>query len=188
MPDTINLFFVKRSKNANEVHYDAVIDAERCVWAAPHVHSYWRNLEEGLDDYSKIQFWEPPAYGFEVAPIDDRAIEIRLRPLESAEIDRPITARLALTDGGCVATTTIAIDGAEAVFQAAFIKVAFGWPPYDYFDILGYVKGEKGPGCARDRVYERFVRDVGEAFAEKPLPDHWHSGAFDHGAEDKCPD
>lgn len=188
MADAINLFFVKRSKNANEVHYDAVFDAENCTWVEPHVHSYWRNLEEGPDDYSKIQIWEPPAYGYDVAPIDDRAIEIRLRPLESAKIDRPVTARLAPADDGCVVTTTIAIGGVETEFQAAFIKVAFGWPPYDYFDILGYVDGKKGSGCARERVYERFVKDDGEAFAERPLPEYWRSGAFDHGADEKCVD
>ena len=188
LPGAINLFFVKRSKNANEVHYDAVLDAERCVWVAPHVHSYWRNLEEGPEVHSKIQFWEPPAYGFEVDPIDDRAIEIRLRPLESRKIDRPITARLAPAGDGCRVTTTIAIDGAQAEFQAAFIKVAFGWPPYDYFDILGYVNGEMDSACAPDRVYERFVRDLGETFAEEPLPGHWRSGAFDYGDQEECID
>lgn len=190
MPGAINLFFVKRSLNANEVHYDAVLDAERCVWVAPYVHYYWRNLEEGPNDFSRIlPFLEPRAYGFEVKRLGDRAIEIRLRALESARIDRPITARLAPADGGCGVTTSMAIAGSEAVFQAAFIKVADGWlPGFDYFDILGYGKGKKDSGCERDRVYERFAEDDDEVFADKPLPDHWRSGAFAQGLDGKCVD
>lgn len=46
----VNLFFVERSLNANEVHYDAVVDTENCNWQSPYVDYYWRNLANGDND------------------------------------------------------------------------------------------------------------------------------------------
>ncbi len=185
----VNLFFIKRSLNANEVHYDAVVDTEDCSWVAPYVESYWRELQTGPKEYSQIQFWEARAYGIEVDRISDRVIEIRLRPLVSANVDRPVTARLTPTDAGCSVTTTVTINGAEAEFQAAYIKVADSWlPGFDYFDILGYVKGKKGSGDENDRVYERFVKKQGAVFGDAPRPVFWQSGVIERGLDMGRPD
>lgn len=175
----VNLFFVKRSKNINEVHYDAVIDRDRCVWEEPYVDFYWRDLAVGDLVYNKIMFWEHLAYGFKVSPVNDTEIEIRLRPFESAKIDRPITARLSMTETGCSISTTIAICDTEAEFQSAYIKVAgFLDMTYAYFDILGYRTGSK---LETDRLAERFEKNRDPRCADKVEATRWQSGVIEKG-------
>jgi hypothetical protein len=185
----VNLFFVKRSLNANEVHYDAVVDTENCRWKNPYVDSYWRDLAQGDDVYSKIRWWEQGAYGFVARLESDRVIEIRLEPLESAKIHRPVTARLEPTDAGCRVTTTIVIDGVETEFKSAYIKVSDSLlPSYQYFDILGYKKGKRDSGSESDRVFERFVKDRGMVFPEPPKWVYWRSGVVTRGLSMGRPD
>lgn len=189
----VNLFFVKRSKNSNEVHYDAVVDRESCVWKEPYVDYYWRDLAEGDLVYNRIMPWEPPAYGFNVVSINDAGteIEISLRPFESADIDRPITARLTKTDTGCSISTTIKICDTEAKlltevkFQSAYIKVAgfLDWS-YAYFDILGYKTGSNVESVP---VAERFKKDENLQCKDKvhpmPPPMRWQSGVVEKGLQ-----
>ena len=181
----VNLFFVKRSLNDNEVHYDAVVDTRDCGWKHPYVDSYWRDLKKGDHVYNEIlPLLEPRVYGFSVSDPVDETIEIRLRPLESAKIDRPIKARLAPTETGCRVTTTIAIDGAQAEFQSAYIEVSgFLNLSYDYFDILGFRQGKKGSPLDADRVYERFKKHEDENFPGKPPASRWQSGVVERGLE-----
>ena len=178
----VNLFFIKRSLNANEVHYDAVVDMERCVWKPPYVDSYWRDLEKGADVYSEIKFWEHGAYGFKITASSDTVIEIRLEALESDNIDRPIIARLSKAATGCSISMAIAIGGTEAEFQSAFIKVSDSFfPSYVYFDILGYRKGKKGSTIEADRVFERFEKDKSRNSTEKAIAERWKSGVVESG-------
>lgn len=107
-------------------------------------------------------------------------IEIRLKPLESAKKDRPITARLEPTDAGCSITTSITIDDSESEFKSAYIKVSDSLlPSYDYFDILGHKKGDKDSGGESDRAFERFVKNRDKVFPEPPKAIYWRSGAVD---------
>lgn len=188
-PDAgVNLFFVKRSKNINEVHYDAVVDRDRCTWKEPYVDFYWRDLKEGDLVYNKIMFWEHRAYGLEVTPMSDTAIEIVLRPFKSAKIDRPITARLSKTETGCSISTTIAICDTVAEFQSAYIKVAGLLDlTYAYFDILGYKEGRRGSIIDQDLLSERFEKgEDGRCTYEvksRPSPTRWQSGVVEKGLQ-----
>ena len=180
----VNLFFVKRSKNINEVHYDAVVDRDRCVWEKPYVDYYWRDLKEGDLVYNKVMFWEPPAYGFEVTPMSDTAIEIVLRPFKSAKINRPITARLSKTETGCSISTTIAICDTVGEFQSAYIKVAGLFDlTYAYFDILGYQKDKRGSKLGSDRLSERFEKNDKLHCTDKVAATHWQSGVVEKGLQ-----
>jgi len=180
----VNLFFVKRSNNINEVHYDAVVDRDLCIWKDPYVDYYWRDLAEGDFVYNRIMPWEPPAYGFDVVSRNDTEIEIRLRPFESADIDRPITARLSKTDTGCRIWTTITICDTVAEFQSAYIKVAgfLNWS-YAYFDILGYKTGKRGSKPETDRLAERFEKNDKLRCTDRVKATRWQSGVVEKGLQ-----
>lgn len=181
---SVNLFFIKRSLNHNEVHFDAVVDTDGCTWQEPYVVSYWRDLQEGDDVYSKIRWWERRAYGIRIFRLDDKTVDIRLRALETVNIDRPVVARLSATEAGCQITTTMTVNGSEAEFRSVYIKVSDSlFPDYDYFDILGYRKGKYGSNLESDRVSERFKEDEEEVFGEAPLPLYWRSGVIERGLE-----
>lgn len=178
----VNLFFVKRSLNINEVHYDAVVDRDRCVWKDPYVNYYWRDLKEGDLVYNEMQPWEYFAYGFKVTPMSDTEIEIRLVPFESADIERPIAARLSKTDTGCSISTTITICDTVAEFQSAYIEVAglLNWS-YAYFDILGYKTGKRGSQLETDRLAERYEKNDELRCVDKVKSNRWRSGVVEKG-------
>lgn len=180
----VNLFFIKRSLNHNEVHFDAVVDLDGCTWQKPYVVSYWRDLKEGDHVYSKIRWWEHRAYGFRVFALDDKTVDIRLRALESANIDRPVIARLTTNNNSCQVTTAMTLQDGEAELQSVYIKVTDSMiPGYDYFDILGYRKGRYGSKLESDRVSERFQKNEKEIFNTPPMPLHWQSGVIERGLE-----
>ena len=92
-----NLFFIKRNKNANEVHYDARV--HDCKWLRPELDSYWRELNRGQDVYAPVKFYEEPAYGFDVDRVSDTEIRISFNALPG----RLVTARLVpMSDKGCM--------------------------------------------------------------------------------------
>lgn len=171
-----NLFFIKRSKNANEVHYDARIAG--CAWdhESP-VDHYWRDLAVGPDVYSPVRFFEGPAYGLKTQRHSDTEVSIRLKALP----DRPVEARLERgTDGECRVIPTTEIDGREATLSSVYVYATEGvlWPRVHYVDILGY--NESG-----EPVYERIARTrKGERMTDPPDPTHWHSGAPQMGRPD----
>jgi len=180
----VNLFFVKRSNNINEVHYDAVVDRDRCTWKKPYVDSYWRDLAEGDLVYNEITYLQSFAYGFAVTPRSNTEIEIRLVPFESASIDRPITARLSMTETGCSISTTIAICDTVAEFQSAYIKVAGILDlTYAYFDVLGYKGGKRGSKLKSDRLSERFEKNGSRQCTDNVKSTRWHSGVGEKGLQ-----
>ena len=100
-------------------------------------------------------------------------------PFESASIDRPITARLSMTETGCSISTTIAICDTEAEFQSAYIKVAgFLDMTYAYFDILGYKTGSK---LETGRLAERFEKNRDPRCTDKVKATRWQSGVIEKG-------
>ena len=169
-----NLFFIKRSKNANEVHYDARV--ENCLWSKTEVDYYWRDLEQGLDVTSEIMPWEPPAYGFEVKRLSDSEIAIILNALP----DKKITARLSKTEeDGCRVSKTIEISGKSAELRSVYVDARekkFLGIPYGatvhYIDILGISKDG-------EFVFERIIRteEGKKRGTSRPDVSLWSSGA-----------
>lgn len=165
-----NLFFIKRSKNANEVHYDARV--QNCGWRKPEVDYYWRELEDGPQVYKPILFFEKAAYGFDVDRLSNSEITIRLKAFP----ERAITARLSQRTGGrCRVSTTIEIRGRTTELCAVYVYAEenfIGWPTVHYIDILGYSED-------RQPVFERIPKTYrGREFLSSPPDDtRWKSGA-----------
>jgi hypothetical protein len=170
-----NLFFIKRSKNTNEVHYDARF--ENCAWSRPEVDSYWRDLQDGPNAVSEIKWYERPAYGFEISRVSDSEITIRINALP----EKKITVRLSPTDDGdCRVSSAIEIDGKTARLRSIYVNAEetkfLGLVPtgatVHYIDILGYSEDGRP-------VFERITKTVQREKLDPLPPDasRWQSGA-----------
>lgn len=158
-----NLFFIKRSKNINEVHYDALV--ENCIWQTPEINAYWRRLEEGPDVVRNFGFVAKLAYGFDVDRASDTEIRISLKALP----DRLVTARLTKSGvDGCKVSTIARINDEIAEVNAVYV-FADGLD-VQYVDILGVSQGK--------RVFERIIKtEQGEEATLPPESSRWTSGA-----------
>jgi len=63
------LFFIQRSKNANEVHYDAHVTKDGSLDPKNPVEGYWINKAED-GSRNPISLIQRIAYGFDVEPAD----------------------------------------------------------------------------------------------------------------------
>ena len=165
-----NLFFIKRSKNANEVHYDARV--KNCHWRHPAVDSYWRDIADGPYDVEEIKWFEDPAYGFRVERASDSEITIRLKALP----ERAIRARLSPTEGGgCSVAVRTEIGGNEAELRSVYVDATesfFGIPRVHYIDILGFADDGK-------RIWQRLPQTKrGRSMEDaRPSDSLWETGA-----------
>ena len=166
------IFFIKRSKNANEVHYDARVS--NCAWGQPQVDYYWRDLQKGPNVISEIKPWESPAYGFAVSEASDSEITMVLGAVPT----KRIRVRLSRSEGGaCRLSNTVDISGQAAELDAVYVYTTenlIGVPKVHYVDVLGH--SPQG-----QRVYERIANvEHIEQFAP-PNESLWKSGARSTG-------
>jgi len=164
-----NLFFIKRNKNANEVHYDARV--QDCKWLRPELESYWRELKEGPDVYVPVKLYEQLAYGYVVDRVSDTEIRISLKALPG----RFITARLTpMNDKGCDVAVGIKVNGKPAELSGVYVYATEGlfgrMPIVRFIDILALEGGHP--------VFERVRTEAGSnTQAPDPDPSRWRSGA-----------
>ena len=79
------LFFIQRSKNANEVHYDARLGKDGNLDSDKPVVGYWWNKAED-GSRSSISLMQRIAYGFDVDPNGDGTYTMKLKAFK----DRPL--------------------------------------------------------------------------------------------------
>jgi hypothetical protein len=80
------LFFIQRSKNANEVHYDARVNGDGTLDGKEPVVGYWWNKAEDGSRKS-ISLIQRIAYGYDVDPGPNGTWVMKLKALS----DRPLT-------------------------------------------------------------------------------------------------
>lgn len=123
------LFFIKRSKNANEVHYDARVTASGTLAKDP-VDAYWlRKASDGSRD--SISMMQKMAYGYDVDAADNGTYKMKLTALK----ERPLT--LLRVNGRWRAQTTI--GGKAAYLHHVYIATDESgvFPKVLYVDIFG---------------------------------------------------
>lgn len=134
----LNLFYIKRNKNRNEVHYAVRYDEKSCkpIGAEP-VYGYWRVLEEGPDVYEPIGRFERIAYGIQSQEIKGNDLVIQLKAFPDRAIRIAFDAAM-----GCKITPFLPINGQEAMlkFISVFAEEGLIKPTVKYVDING-VKG-----------------------------------------------
>jgi hypothetical protein len=83
---TQKLFFIQRSKNANEVHYDARVTASGALQAKDPIDAYWlRKAQDG--SRASIGMLQKIAYGYDVEPAEAGTYTMKLTALK----ERPLT-------------------------------------------------------------------------------------------------
>ena len=73
-----SLFFIQRSKNANEVHYDAHVTANGDLDPKNPVEGYWLNKAED-GSRSGIGLLQRIAYGYDVTPTGNGTYALKLK-------------------------------------------------------------------------------------------------------------
>jgi hypothetical protein len=140
------LFFIQRSKNANEVHYDARVTANGTLQAKDPVDAYWlRKASDG--SRASIGTFQKIAYGFDVDPGPEAGTHtMRLTALK----ERALT--LLQVNGRWRARTSI--NGKQAYLNRLYIATDESgvFPKVLYVDIFGE---EVGSGAA---IQEHLVK------------------------------
>jgi hypothetical protein len=124
------LFFIQRSKNANEVHYDARVNPDGTLDPKTPVEGYWLNKAED-GSRKPISLVQRIAYGYDVDPGEDGTYRMKL----TAFPDRPLTLRR--TNGRWRAQTTIA--GQQAWMTKLYVATDESgvFPKVLYVDVFG---------------------------------------------------
>jgi hypothetical protein len=140
------LFFIQRSKNANEVHYDARVTKDGTLDPKNPVEGYWLNKAED-GSRSSITVLQRIAYGYDVDPAPNGTWKMKLKAFS----DRPLT--LIRVNGRWRAQVTI--SGKQAYMTKLYVKTDESgvMPKVLYVDIFGE---EVGSGAA---VQEHIVKN-----------------------------
>ena len=117
------LFHIERSKNANIVVYDALVDAGGRLDPERPLEAHWELLaEEGQrKKLSRIQ--RKMAYGFKARFVSDNTVSLKM----AADIRREILVQV------------VGIDGRPSVLERIYVKSIEGGllPSVEYLDLFG---------------------------------------------------
>lgn len=141
------LFFIQRSKNANEVHYDARVAKGGQLDEDEPVVGYWINKAEG-GGRSSLTFLEKAAYGYDVAPANRGTYALTLEAFD----DRPMIIRKDARGAWRVAMT---VSGKEAYLQKLYVATDESGlvPSVLYVDVFAEAAADGKP------LQERLKRD-----------------------------
>jgi hypothetical protein len=131
MGQTANkLFFIQRSKNANEIHYDARVATDGNLDPKTPVEGYWLNKAED-GSRSSISLMQRIAYGFDVDANANGTYTMKLKALP----DRPLTL-LKVSDKWRAQTT---ISGKQAYLNRIYVATDESgvFPKVLYVDVFG---------------------------------------------------
>jgi hypothetical protein len=127
---TEKLFFIQRSKNANEVHYDARVNADGTLDAKNPVDGYWINKAED-GSRNPISFIQRVAYGYDVEPTGSGTYALKLKAFK----ERPMW--IVKVGGRHRVQTTIA--GKQAYMDRLYVATDESGviPAVLYVDVFG---------------------------------------------------
>jgi hypothetical protein len=139
---TEKLFFIQRSKNKSEVHYDARLTAKSALDASNPIDAYWLRPDTSRGPISTLQ---KMAYGYDVEPLQNGSYYMKLTALKQ----RPIL--LFNVNGRWRAQATI--GGKTAYLHHLYVATDESGliPKVRYIDVFGE---EKDTGKA---IQERLV-------------------------------
>jgi len=141
------LFFIQRSKNANEVHYDARVAKGGTLDADEPVVGYWINKAEG-GGRSSLTFMQKAAYGFDVEPASNGTYDLTLEAFE----DRPMKI---VKDAKGKWRVALKVAGKDAYLQKLYVATDESGmiPTVLYVDVFGEETGGGKP------VQERLTKN-----------------------------
>ncbi len=131
------LFFIQRSKNANEVHYQLRVD-DRCRIASDTpVSAFWKLLEASPDKTASLSVFDQMAYGVEQQRVANNGVSFHLKALDQKSIKASVTAPPQM--GTCSAIAQTEIQGHWAVLERIYVQTEEGGlkPKVIYVDVFG---------------------------------------------------
>ena len=146
------LFFIQRSKNANEVHYQLRVD-ERChIVSDKPVSALWKLREESPEKTETLSVFDQIAYGVVDQKVEDNWVSFSLKALEQ----KRIKASTASTPnpGTCAPIVQIDIQGQLATLERIYVQTEEGFikPKVLYVDVFG-----KSLDASQTPVHERIT-------------------------------
>jgi Domain of unknown function (DUF4833) len=125
------LFFIQRSKNAAEVHYDARVNADGSLNAKDPIDSYWLNKSPAGDTRDSITFFQKIAYGFDTEPTGKGTYFLKLKAFG----ERPMW----IVKGGDRWRVQTAIAGKQAYMSRIYVATDESgvMPKVLYVDVFG---------------------------------------------------
>ena len=127
---TEKLFFIQRSKNANEVHYDARLTKDGALDPKNPVEGYWLNKAED-GSRNGISLLQRVAYGYDTEPTGNGTYALKLKAFK----DRPMW--IVKARGHWRVQTTIA--GKQAFMNRLYVATDEGGiiPKVLFVDVFG---------------------------------------------------
>jgi hypothetical protein len=133
------LFFIQRSKNADEVHYDARVGADGNLDPKNPVDGYWMNKNaSGGFTRDELTTFQKMAYGWDTEPGPNGTVVLKLKAFK----DRPMS--IVKAGGRWRVQTTIA--GKQAYLTRLYVATKEGgiMPTVLYVDVFGEDAGTGG--------------------------------------------
>lgn len=133
----LDLFFIQRSKNKNEVHYLLKVDENCKIVADEPVSGIWKMLEDGPNETKALSMFDRMAYSAENQEVVDNWVHFNLKALETRPI-RASTIYDAKTNK-CSPIAQVKINEKWALLDHIFVssKEGFPMPKVIYVDIFG---------------------------------------------------
>ena len=135
-PDSV--IFLTKNTNNNQVHYGVELDEQCLPIGRSPVYAYWRMLEKGERETSKLMFWERPGYGVrqpQEMELGENSAKfeffIRGVPEQKIRIET-----FAVKSDHCGARAFTLMNDREALFQRIDINVS-GWANIHRVEIHG---------------------------------------------------
>lgn len=134
-----DLFYIKRNKNRNEVHYVVRYNSATCQPIAKEpLFGYWQMLEKGPKATEAIGRFENMAYGIKSQEVKGSNLWVQLKAFPDRKI------RIAFEPkNACKITPFIAINGKESVLSyiSVFAEEGIIKPTVKYIDVVGTSHG-----------------------------------------------
>jgi uncharacterized protein DUF4833 len=133
----INLFFIQRSKNTNEVQYQLRVD-DHCRIISHHpVSAFWQLREESPEKTKPLTELDQLAYGVVRQRVDENWVVFRLRALEEKRVKA--TATYNPHTETCSPIVHVEINTQWAALERVYVQVdgQSVRPKVQYIDIFG---------------------------------------------------
>ena len=133
--DPIQLFFIQRSKNKNEVRYELLVNDDCSFKDKNPVHGYWQDLEKGPNVRSEIGTFEYIAYGIADQKIEGPWVQFKMKAIEN----KNFKAHLVKKEKSCEALAYTDFKGQEGVLKKVYIFAVEGFvkPTVKYIELFG---------------------------------------------------
>jgi Domain of unknown function (DUF4833) len=133
----LNLFFIQRSKNTNEVQYQLRVD-DHCHISSTHpVSAFWQLREESPEKTKSLTELDQLAYGVVRQRVDENGVVFRLRALEQKPIKA--TATYDPHTGTCSPSAHVEINDQWVALERIYVQTEERRfrPKVTYIDLFG---------------------------------------------------